>query len=92
MTEMDLCPELSVLSSFLDDELTDDENKRVKFHLQNCPACVKRLKNMEEGERFLVRSLEKSMKLSEYSRKRDCIGAEAMGHELRPTWLIVMLV
>lgn len=87
MMEIGLCPEISVLSSLLDDELVGEENETVKFHVKNCPACVERLEYMAAGHQVLVKSLGKSMTLGNHSKKKDCISAEtitAYFHDLLP--------
>lgn len=78
MMEIELCPEISVLSSLLDDELVGEENETVKFHVRNCPACVERLEYMAAGHLVLVKSLGKSIVLGNHSKKKDCISAETM--------------
>lgn len=78
MMEIELCPEISVLSSLLDDELVGEENETVKFHVRNCPACAQRLEYMAAGHQVLVKSLGKSMTLGNHSKKKDCISAETM--------------
>ena len=66
---MDLCPEVSTLSSFSDGELAEDENARLKVHLQKCAACRTRLQNMKTGEELLVRDLRKPMTMEKYFSK-----------------------
>jgi len=78
MMEIGLCPEISVLSSFLDKELAGTETETVKSHLENCPACFKRLKGLETGDGILVRELRKLMTSSEKVPKGDCVTPEAM--------------
>ena len=82
MTEIGVCPEISVLSSFLDGELIEEENARVEFHIQNCAVCAGRSKRLEAGDRLLVRNLGKSMSLSEYSKKKDCLSPDTVASYL----------
>lgn len=83
MTEVGPCPEISVLSSFLDKELSEPESETFKSHLRNCPACSRRLKGLESGDGILVRELRKKlMTSSEKVPKGDCVTPETMASYL----------
>lgn len=87
MRAVENCPAISILSSLLDGELAGEEDETVKYHVQSCPACIRRLKDMELGDRVLVRDLGRSMTFSNFPRKKDCISAETMTaylHDLLP--------
>src|SRR5438067_1969211 len=78
MMETDSCPEISVLSSFLDDELEEGKNEAVKLHVQNCPACADQVKRLQTANRLVIRHLAEPMFADDSLRKGDCLTPEVM--------------
>ncbi len=74
----DTCPDISILSSFLDGELTNDEKRSVRVHTENCSVCAARLNRMTAGDKLLLRSLRRSMTSGDQFRARECVSPEAM--------------
>jgi anti-sigma factor RsiW len=77
MTEAHSCPEISKLSSLLDDELDAGEKGPVKLHVTNCSSCADQLRRLGATDRILFSHLVKAM-ISSEDRKRNCLSPEAM--------------
>jgi anti-sigma factor RsiW len=75
---MEPCPDISVLSSCLDRELVEDENARVKAHIQSCASCAGQLKKLESADGILLSNLRRPMRLSENIHREDCVKAETI--------------
>ena len=87
MTEAGHCPDLVVLSSFLDGELAGVENEGVKVHLGTCPACAGRLKSLEMAGQSMMNHLERATGLSDRSPSADCPSGVILSsylHDLLP--------
>lgn len=87
MTDAGHCPDLVVLSSFLDGELAGGENENVKVHLGNCPGCAGRLKDLEMAGRSIINHLERATGLSDRSPSADCPSGDVLSsylHDLLP--------
>lgn len=87
MTAAGHCPDLIVLSSFLDGELAGGENEDVKVHLGNCPACARRLKSLEMAGQSIINHLERATSLSDRSPSAGCPNGEILSsylHDLLP--------
>ena len=87
MTEAGHCPDLVVLSSFLDGDLAGGENEDVKVHLGSCPACAGRLKSLEMAGQSMMNHLERATGLGDRSPSADCPSGEVLSsylHDLLP--------
>ena len=78
MTEAAHCPDLVVLSSFIDGELPGDEREGIKLHVESCPACAKRLKDFEMASQSMINHLERATNLSDLSGSVDCPSGETL--------------
>ena len=50
---MNICPEFSLLSQFLDDELGEMQGKEIYQHIETCPECRTRIVQVESAENKL---------------------------------------
>src|SRR5262245_17998396 len=78
MTETVSCPEISVLSSFLDGEFEQDKDLEVTLHVQNCASCADRVKRFQAADRLMRKHLAEPMTPSGGSLKEGCISPELM--------------
>jgi len=81
------CPEISALSSFLDDEFEEGKNEGIRLHIQNCSLCADQIKQLQAADRLIRKHLAEPMAFSDSLNKRDCIIPEAMTaylHDLLP--------
>ena len=87
MMETDSCPEISALSSFLDDELEEGKNEEIRLHIQNCPTCADQIEHFQAADGLIRTHLAEAMVFTDSSNKRDCITPDAMTaylHDLLP--------
>jgi len=85
MTVDDVCPEISILSSFLDGELAGEERAGVEQHTRNCPDCSARMRNLELLDRTVTKELAKPAASVDRSPSGGCVTAGEMAsylHEL----------
>src|SRR5258705_1378998 len=85
--ETNCCPEISALSSFLDDELEESKNEEIRLHIQNCATCADQINRFQTVDHLIRKHLPEPMTVSDRSRTVDCMSPEDMTaylHDLLP--------
>jgi anti-sigma factor RsiW len=81
------CPEISALSSFLDDEFEESKNDWIRLHIQNCSTCADQIHRFQAADGLIRKHLAEPMPFSDRSHTGDCISPEDMTaylHDLLP--------
>jgi len=71
------CPDFSLLSQFLDHELEEEEDKKIRQHVEACPECRAQVGGIERAEGTVRAELAKSpARLSLRKSSQECLSLE----------------
>jgi anti-sigma factor RsiW len=78
MTDASTCPEIMVLSSYLDGELDQEQNSGVKLHLQNCPSCSAHIERLKATDTLLINHMGEPRNPTSATMKDNCLSPDVL--------------
>jgi len=78
MTDASNCPEIVVLSSYLDGELDQEQNSGIKLHLQNCPLCSAHIERLQATETLVIKHMGEPLNPTSVTMKDNCLSPDVL--------------